>query len=36
MFKLTDSASEIIRSIINKEKNTEDEELFLRLSVGIG
>jgi hypothetical protein len=36
MFQITESAHKIIEDIVNREKVTKDEELFLRLSMGIG
>lgn len=35
-FQMTGSAREFLQITVNKEKNTKDEELFLRLSMGIG
>lgn len=36
MFKLTGSAYKMLLDIIQKEKVSEDEELYLRVSMGIG
>ena len=36
MFKLTESAYHKLTDIINQEKTSEDEQLYLRLTMGIG
>jgi hypothetical protein len=36
MFKITSQAQQFLEEIVNREKQTEDEELFVRLSMGIG
>lgn len=36
MFKMTASAQSFLQETINKEKQTMDEVLYLRLSMGIG
>jgi hypothetical protein len=36
MFKLTESAYHKLTEIINQEKTSEDEQLYLRLTMGIG
>lgn len=36
MFKITGGAHKLLQESVNKEKHTEDEELYLRLSMGIG
>ncbi len=36
MFKITESADKKLIDIVNNEKVTPDEQLFLRLSMGIG
>ena len=36
MFKLTSQAQLFLQEVINREKQTGDEELFVRLSMGIG
>jgi hypothetical protein len=36
MFKLTESAYLKLTAIINQEKNSKDEQLYLRLTMGIG
>ena len=36
MFKLTESAYHKLIEIVNKEKVSEDERLYLRLTMGIG
>ena len=36
MFKLTESAYHKLIEIVNQEKKSEDEQLYLRLTMGIG
>lgn len=36
MFKITESAYKILLYTVQKEKKTIEEELYLRLSMGIG
>ncbi len=36
MFKITESAYHKLADTIQSEKKTEDERLFLRLTMGIG
>lgn len=36
MFKVTESAYRVLIKTVNNEKKTVDEELYLRLSMGIG
>jgi hypothetical protein len=36
MFKVTSSAYEFLQDQVDKEKQTEEEILFVRLSMGIG
>jgi hypothetical protein len=36
MFKLTESAYHKLLEIVNKEKVSKDEQLYLRLTMGIG
>ncbi|TWE01674.1 hypothetical protein FB550_10540 [Neobacillus bataviensis] len=36
MFKITESAYLKLSEIVNQEKITADEQLFLRLTMGIG
>lgn len=36
MFKITESASSILAGVIEREKQTPDEELLVRLSMGVG
>jgi hypothetical protein len=36
MFKITSSAQQFLQDQVNREKQTQDEELFVRLSMGIG
>ena len=36
MFKITSSAFDILEQAIKNERNSEDEKLFVRLTMGIG
>jgi hypothetical protein len=36
MFKITESACTILEDVIEREKQSLDEELLVRLSMGIG
>ncbi|MDQ0214045.1 hypothetical protein J2S13_000440 [Oikeobacillus pervagus] len=36
MFRLSDSAYEMLAYIVHQEKITEDEQLYIRLSMGAG
>jgi hypothetical protein len=36
MFKITESAYTTLEDVIEREKQSPDEELFVRLSMGIG
>lgn len=36
MFKITGSAGQVLLEIVESEKQTPDEELFVRLTMGIG
>jgi hypothetical protein len=36
MFKLTPSAYQILLSAVEREKKTEEEVLYVRLTMGIG
>jgi len=36
MFKLSGKAQEMLMSAVNREKKPEDEQLFVRLTMGIG
>jgi hypothetical protein len=36
MFKITGSAHQFLDEQVNREKQTENEKLFVRLSMGIG
>lgn len=36
MFKISESARTILEDVIEKERQTPQEELFVRLSMGIG
>ncbi|MDR6123288.1 hypothetical protein QFZ87_002885 [Bacillus sp. SLBN-46] len=36
MFRITGNAHKILQDSINKEKKTENEILYIRLSMGIG
>jgi hypothetical protein len=36
MFRITGSAHKFLQELVTKEKKTEDENLYVRLSMGIG
>jgi len=36
MFKVTGAALEVLDRAIRQERNTEDEKLFIRLTMGVG
>jgi len=36
MFEMTESAMSVLQNIVENEKNSSDEILYLRLSMGIG
>jgi hypothetical protein len=36
MFKVTSAALEVLDRAIRQERNTEDEKLFIRLTMGVG
>lgn len=36
LFKITSSAFEVLEQAIKNERNTEDEKLYVRLTMGIG
>jgi len=36
LFKITSSAFDVLEQVIKKERYTEDEKLFVRLTMGIG
>ena len=36
MFKITSSAFDVLEQAIKNERNSEDEKLFVRLTMGIG
>ncbi len=36
MFKITGSAGQVLLEIVESEKQSPDEELFVRLTMGIG
>ena len=36
LFKITNSAFDVLEQAIRKEKNSEEEQLFVRLTMGIG
>lgn len=36
MFKITGSAAQVLLNIVDAEKNSPEEELFVRITMGIG
>ena len=36
MFKITSQAQRFLLEVVNREKQTDDEELFVRISMGLG
>ncbi|MDR7001712.1 hypothetical protein J2Y67_004186 [Neobacillus niacini] len=36
MFKITGSAGQVLQKVVDSEKQSPEEELFVRLTMGIG